>query len=166
MRKLIIGVMLAAAAGCRTSAPIASGVATPAMPTGSLTGASNPRAAIEAFMSAVSAEDLQALAAIWGTPNGPARSQMDMTQLQQRELTLLCYMAHDSYSVLSDAPALHGTRTYAVQVKYKTITHVGQFNVGQASDGRFYVYAIVNFQEFQDVCARKNSGQGGALSVR
>jgi hypothetical protein len=130
----------------------------PVAPSGNVTGAGTPAAAIDAFMAAIKATDLQALGAIWGTPNGPARSQMDMTQLQQRELTMLCYLAHDSYAVLSDAPALHGTRTYAVQLKYQTITHVGQFDVGQASDGRYYVYSIKNFAEFQDVCARKKGG--------
>jgi hypothetical protein len=158
VKKLIIGLMLTVVCGCRSGAPMGSAPVGPAMPSGSVTGASNPRAAIDAFMAAVDSEDLQALGAIWGTPNGPARSQMDMTQLQQRELTMLCYLTHDSFRVMGDAPALHGTRTFAVEMKYKTLSHVGQFNVGQASDGRYYVYAIVNFAEFQDVCALKKGG--------
>jgi hypothetical protein len=126
--------------------------------TGSLTGAATPKSAVDLFLAAVNATDLQAMGAIWGTPDGAARNRMDMTQLQQRELTMMCYLAHDSYNVVSEAPALHNTRTFAVEMKYQTITHVGQFNVGRASDGRYYVFSIVNFAEFQDVCARKKRG--------
>jgi hypothetical protein len=156
VKKLIIGLMLAA--GCGSGTPVsttptpASG---PAMPTGNVTGAATGPAAIEAFMAAIKAQDLQALGAIWGTPNGPARDRMSSDVLQERELTMICYLHHDSYTVLSNAPTMDGRRTYAVQVKYKGLQHTGQFDVGKATDGRYYVISVVNFPEFQDFCGAK-----------
>ncbi len=127
----------------------------PTMPTGSVTGAATSPAAIDAFMAAIKAQDLQALGAIWGTPNGPARNRLSSDVLQERELTMLCYLHHDSYTVLSNAPGMNGGRTYSVQLKYKGLSHVGQFDVGRATDGRFYVYSVVNFTDFQDFCGAK-----------
>ncbi|HUX33775.1 MAG TPA: hypothetical protein VMV51_07860 [Gemmatimonadaceae bacterium] len=150
MRKLIIG--LALAAGCRSGGAVAG---SPGSSGGSnMTGAASPQAAIEQFMGAVKAQDLQALGAIWGTKNGPARDQMANDQLQERELIMLCYLKHDSFTVLGDAPTTDGNRTFAVEVKSGTITHTGQFAVTRAGTGRYYVLAVNNIQEFQDVCGK------------
>ena len=150
MRKLIIG--LALAAGCRTGAPMA---APGAQPAGNVTGAATERGAIDQFMAAVTAQDLQALGAIWGTKDGPARDQMSGDQLQERELIMFCYFKHDAYTIVSDAPALNGDRTFAVVVKFGGISHTGQFQVTRGKDGRYYVLGVNNFPEFQDVCAAK-----------
>ena len=125
------------------------------MPTGNVTGAATPHAAIDAFMAAIQAQDLQALGAIWGTPNGPARNRLSSDVLQERELTMLCYLHHDSYAILSDAPTMNGGRTYAVQMKYKGLSHTGQLDVGRATDKRYYVFSVVNFVDFQDFCGAK-----------
>ena len=156
MKKLIIG--LALAVGCRSGVAMASSSPAPAMPSGSLTGAASPTDAITAFMAAIKAEDLQALGGIWGTPDGPARNRMSMEDLQKRELTMLCYLHFDTYKVLDSAPAMNNERTYAVDMRYGRLGHTGQFNVGRASDGRYYVFSVVNFGDFQDFCAQKNAG--------
>jgi hypothetical protein len=127
----------------------------PTMPTGSVTGAATSPAAIDAFMAAIRAQDLQALGAIWGTPNGPARNRLSSDVLQERELTMLCYLHHDSYTVMGNAPGMNGGRVYSVQLKYKGLSHVGQFDVGRATDGRYYVYSVGNFTDFQDFCGAK-----------
>lgn len=134
---------------------MASSPAAPAMPSGNVTGAESAHAAIEAFMAAIASEDLQAMGAIWGTANGPARSQMGNDELQKRELTMICFLHHDSYKILTDAPTIDNLRTYTVSLKYKSLEHAGQFNVGRASDGRYYVFSVVNIQEFQDFCGAK-----------
>ncbi|MDE3054132.1 MAG: hypothetical protein KGJ70_09620 [Gemmatimonadota bacterium] len=150
MRKLIIG--LALAAGCRTAAPMAG---SGSQPPGNVTGATTEHAAIDQFMAAITAQDVQALGGIWGTKDGPAREQMSGDQLQERELIMFCYFKHNSYDIVSDAPSLNGDRTFAVLVKFGPISHTGQFQVTRAKDGRFYVVGVNNFPEFQDVCAAK-----------
>lgn len=134
---------------------MASSPSAPAMPAGNVTGAATPRDAIVAFLAAIKAEDLQAMGAIWGTANGPARSQMDMNQLQERELTMICFLHHDTYTMLTDAPSTDGQRKYAVAMTYKKVSHTAQFSVGRASDGRFYVFSVDNITDFQDFCGAK-----------
>ncbi len=162
MKKLIIGVAgMALLMGCRSGGGAMMPVATargPAMPTGSVTGAATPRDAVVAFMAAIKAEDLQALGGIWGTKNGPARDAMSTDVLQKRELTMLCFLHFDSYRIVAEAPAMHDERTYAVELKYQKLEHTGQFDVGRASDDRYYVFSVVNFDEFKDFCAASNGG--------
>ncbi len=134
---------------------MASGPRPVAPERGNVTGAASARDAVNQFMGAVKAEDLQALGAIWGTKNGPARDQMDVKILQERELIMLCYLKHDTYTVLGDAPSLNRDRVFAVEITYGKIRHTGQFAVGPASNGRYYVFSVNNFPEFQDVCGKK-----------
>ncbi len=122
---------------------------------GNATGAATASGAVDQFMAAVKAQDLQAMGAIWGTKSGPARDQMDVKQLQERELIMLCYLKHDSFRTLSEAPSLSQDRVFAVEVKSGTITHIGQLAVTRADDGRYYVLSVNNIQDFQDVCGRK-----------
>ncbi len=153
MRKLIIG--LALAAGCTSAAPMAMSSGQPA---GNVTGASSERAAIAQFMGAIKAQDLQALGGIWGDKDGPARERFSVDELQKRELIMLCYLKHDSYRILGDAPSLVADRTFAVEIKSGPITHTAQIVVTRASSGRYYVQAVPNLQQFEDVCASKGAG--------
>src|ERR687885_2406127 len=53
--------------------PTTSTGAVATAPRGSRVGADSPRDAVEDFLKAVRAQDLQAMAAVWGTQKGPAR---------------------------------------------------------------------------------------------
>ncbi|MGH7621426.1 MAG: hypothetical protein ACREMU_03720, partial [Gemmatimonadaceae bacterium] len=55
---------------------------------GQLTGAAAPRLAVEQFMAAARAQDLQAFSAIWGSEKGSARDIVPRDQLEKRELTM------------------------------------------------------------------------------
>jgi hypothetical protein len=129
--------------------------ATAARPVGSMTGAATEHAAIDQFMAAVKAEDLQAMGAVWGDKDGPARERLRMDEWQKRELIMLCYLKHDSFKILSDAPSLNGNRVFAVEVRFGAITHTGQFVIVHARNGRYYVQDIPDLQQFEDVCATK-----------
>ena len=67
-------------------------------------GADSPRQAVQAFLAAAHAQDLKAMALVWGTNDGPARDVVTSSQLEKRELIMQCYVSHDSYSVLSEVP--------------------------------------------------------------
>jgi hypothetical protein len=155
VRKLIIG--LALAAGCHSAASMPAATATEPVvrSSGSQTGAATARGAITEFMAAIKDQDLQALGAIWGDKDGPARDRFSQDDLQKRELIMFCYLKHDSFAVLGDAPSLNANRTYAVQVKSGPITHTAQMVVTRTSNGRYYVQSVPNIQVFEDVCAAK-----------
>ena len=86
---------------------LAACATTPALPvnaTADGTGAVAPRMAVDAFLDAVRAEDLQAMGATWGTSAGSARNTIDLTELEKSVIIMQCYLQHDSYRVLGETP--------------------------------------------------------------
>jgi hypothetical protein len=66
---------------------------------GGATGAADPRAAVQAFLDAAKAQDLQALSAVWGSVNGPARNTIPRADLEKRELVMMCFLHHETDSI-------------------------------------------------------------------
>jgi len=67
-----------------------------------MTGAASSHLAVEQFLAAARAQDLQAFSAIWGSERGAARDVVDRSQLEKRELTMMCYLTHDRYEISGD----------------------------------------------------------------
>ena len=110
--------------------PTASAGAVATAPRGSRAGADNPRAAVEEFLKAVRAQDLQAMSAVWGTQKGPARDQMDRNYLEKAELVMQCFFAHERFRIVNDLPGNeNGKRTFRVELT----------NGGRARETNFYV---------------------------
>ncbi|HEX2781262.1 MAG TPA: hypothetical protein VHM30_17305, partial [Gemmatimonadaceae bacterium] len=55
-------------------------------------GAPTAALAIDRFLGAAKAQDLQQLALVWGTTKGPARDVVDQSQIERRELIMICYL--------------------------------------------------------------------------
>jgi hypothetical protein len=145
--------MLLVLAACHSSAP-ATG-SSPVL-SGNLTGAADPIAAIRGFLAAAKTQDLQAMGAIWGTTQGPARDQMDRAYLEKTELIMMCYMRHDKYDIVGDAPNPGGARAAVVSLTYGDITRSTTFNVVQGPASRWYV-TNVDIEKLRDICARKGN---------
>src|SRR4051812_22244397 len=62
-------------------------------------GAPTPQLAVEHFLAAAKAQNLQSLAMAWGTDKGPARDVVDKTQIEKRELIMMCYLNHDTFRI-------------------------------------------------------------------
>jgi hypothetical protein len=109
-------------------------------PRGSRAGADSPRAAVEDFLKAVRAQDLQAMSTVWGTQKGPARDQMDRNYLEKAELIMQCFFAHDRYRIVNDLPgAESGKRTFRVELSNSGRTRETNFYVVQGRGSRWYV---------------------------
>jgi nitrous oxidase accessory protein NosD len=106
---------------------------------GQLTGASAPRVAVEQFLSAVNAKDLQAMSTIWGTQNGPARETMDRNDMEKREVILACYFAHDSARILGETAGVKGHRDVRVELKKGNLTRQTTFFTIKGPGDRWYV---------------------------
>lgn len=135
MRKLICLVVLLAACRSAQPAPVAT---TPAGP-GSATGAATARGAVLAFLGSVRAEDLQAMSAVWGTTNGPARDALPRPELEKRELIMMCYFRHDSARILGEAPGTGGKSVFSVELKRGGLTGSTNFYVVPGPEHRWYV---------------------------
>ena len=151
MKKLIVFLSLAVVAGCH-SAP--KSTAPRPVLSGSQTGAPNAQAAVDGFLAAVKTQDLQAMGALWGGPDGPARDLMPREELEKRELIMACYLKHDHYDIIGDAPNPGGSRAFVVSVSYKDLTRSTTVQVVQGPAQRWYV-ETVDVLKLTDICARK-----------
>ncbi|HJU65529.1 MAG TPA: hypothetical protein VJ596_07615 [Gemmatimonadaceae bacterium] len=145
MKRFVFILILAAA--CQTTP---GGTGTTGAPTGP--GAPSARAAVEAFLASVRAEDLQAMSIIWGTSRGPARDVLpDREQLEKRELIMQCYLAHDRFRVLSDTRSGDGAHTVVVSLTKGDLTRQTNFYAVQGPSERWYVERA-DLEPVEDLC--------------
>lgn len=148
MKKLAIVVLLVLV-GCRRQVQVGSppGANTP--------GAATARDALQVFMAAVKAQDIQAMANIWGTSSGPARSTMDKDELEKREIIMMTCLKHDSYHVLGEAPAPGGERVMAAEILYQGLTRSTNFTATRGPNDRWYVRTL-ELEPLRDICAKRS----------
>ncbi len=126
---------------------------------GQLTGAAAPQLAVEEFLRAVNAKDLQAMSKVFGTNNGPARETMDRTELEKREIILACYFQHDSARVLGEMAGSQGHRDIRVELKKGNNTRQTTFYTIKGPGGRWYVDNM-DIAAVRDFCG--NPGNAGS----
>ena len=141
MARPLVVLLFVATLGC-ASAP--RGVDQPGAPT--------PALAVERFMAAAKAQDLQALSVTWGTAKGPARSVVPRDQIERRELIMICYLTHDSYSVQAENPAPEGRRAFSVELRRGPIARKTTLTTVKGPSNRYYV-SDVALEPLSDLCA-------------
>lgn len=146
MKRLVI--LLFALAACSHGAAPATGAA----PSGQQGGAATPRRAVETFLNAVAAQDLQGMSLIWGTSKGPAREVVDRAQLEKRELIMQCYLGHDKFQILSDTPQRPDLHVLHVSLTKGTITRETTFTTVRGPRDRWYVQEAA-LEPVRDLCA-------------
>jgi hypothetical protein len=127
------------------SAPVVSG---------NQTGAADPVLAIRGFLAAAKSQDIQALGALWGDAQGPARDRMERSEVEKRELIMACYLKHDRYAIIGDAPNPGGTRAVVVSLTLGEQTRSANFEVVQGPGRRWYVQDV-DLKALQDFCSRR-----------
>jgi hypothetical protein len=148
VKKLLIGFILLSACATRT-------VVEQPVNTTNVSVASGARPALDAFLAAIRAKDLQALGANWGDKNGAIRDskRISRDELEKRELVLMCYFSHDSYTVLSDDPAANGERKMTVRLTRGTLSRTTDFFLTGGAE-RWYV-RTANMDPVRDLCSKK-----------
>ena len=148
MKKLIMAAALLAA--CRTSQPVT--VSTTTAPASSnATGGGDALGAVRAFMTAAKKQDLQALGAVWGNANGPARDAISREELEKRELIMMRCLRHDKYDIAGEAPNPGGSRAMVVNLTYKDVSRSTNFVVVQGPANRWYVEKF-DLDPLQAIC--------------
>jgi hypothetical protein len=120
--------LAALVAACRTPQPGTT-----------LTGAAAPRIAVEQFLSAVRAQDLQAMSAVWGNEKGPARDQFERTELEKREIVIQSCLSHDKFRILDESPGEGGTRVLRVELTIGSVVRSPKFKTIRGPSDRWYV---------------------------
>ena len=150
MRKLLLtGLLFAGACKTRTiEVPAPAPVAAAPVAVG-------PRPALDAFLAAIRAQDLQALANAWGDKNGPVRDTklFSREEMEQRELYLMRCFKHDRARVLGESPAADNERSFQVELVRGTVTRVTDFVTTKGPD-RWYVRTGA-LAPVQDLCSTK-----------
>ena len=154
MKKLLlIGLLFAGA--CKSHTTEVTVPAPVPVPASNASGAATPRAAVEAFIGAIGAQDLQAMSAVWGNKDGPARDArvFSRDEMEQRELYLVRCLKHDRFRVLGESPAADNERVFTVELVRGTLTRVTDFYTARGAD-RWYVRSA-NMEPVRDLCSMK-----------
>ncbi len=114
-------------------------------------GASSPRTAVEEFLAAIRAEDIQTLTIKWGHAKGPARDGDKREQLEKAALIMQCYLDHESYRILNDSPGEVGKRIFRVELVNGTVTRQTNFVTVEGPSARWYVESA-DLEPVTDIC--------------
>lgn len=114
-------------------------------------GAANPRAAVEEFLAAIRAEDIQTLTIKWGYAKGPARDGEKREQLEKSALIMQCYLDHESYRILNDSPGVPGKRVFRVELTNGPISRQTNFTTVEGPGSRWYVESA-DLEPVSDIC--------------
>ena len=152
-------VILFTAVSACASAPVPHDPANPKPPTKEDPGAPTPPLAVKYFMDAIKAQDLDALALIWGSSDGPALEVTPSDQLRKRELIIQCYFQHDSYKIVSDVAATAKTHVVTLSVTKGTFTRETTTKVVMGPHDRWYV-AEPDLQPLADLCSGSSNTPG------
>lgn len=133
MRKLLLPTaVLAGLAACQAGP-------TPAPRASNVPGAPTPQAAVQRFLAAAHAQNLQDMGAVWGTAEGAARDHMDRAQLERREVVLQCYFDADSARILGVGAEQNQRRMVRVQLTRGPRVRTTSFFTVRGPANRWYV---------------------------
>jgi hypothetical protein len=121
---------------------IAACRSTPTRPGADLSGAPTARGAVERFLAAVRAQDLQAMGIVWGTKEGPARMTVPREELEKREVILTQCLANDSASFLDESAVPDGDRQVRFTLYHGSVTRTTVFTAESGPLERWYVKEI------------------------
>lgn len=117
-----------------------------------MTGAPSSREAVESFLGAARAQDLEAMSVVWGTAKGPARDQMKREELEKRELVMMCFFDHERYRVLSESERQGSSgRTYRVELSKGALRRTTNFYTVRGPSDRWYV-ENADLDPVKDLC--------------
>jgi hypothetical protein len=127
---------------------------------GQLTGAATAQLAVEQFLKAANAKDIQAMSTVFGTNKGPARETMDRTELEKREIILACYFAHDSMRIVGEDQGIGGHREVRVELRKGNLARQTTFYAIQGPGRRWYVDNM-DIAAVRDFCGNPGTGRSG-----
>lgn len=148
MKKYLLAFFLVAACSRTTTTtrnapitpqPAKPGTAPSTRSSDRMAGAATAKGAVEEFLVAVKAQDIQAMSVLFGTGRGPARDNMDREELEKRLIILQCYFSHDKFRIVNEFPGEAGHRVVTVELTKGSNTRNPKFYAIAGPSNRFYV---------------------------
>ena len=91
------------------------------------------------------------MSTVWGNKKGPARDAIERAELEKRELIMQCYLNHESYRVVNEAPGEAGRQLFRVSLTRGRLTRETKFTTIEGPGGRWYV-EDVDLAPAADLC--------------
>ncbi len=98
------------------------------------------------------------MSTVFGTKDGPARSTMDRTELEKREIILACYFNHDASRVLGEASGRDSHREVRVELSKGNLRRETTFYTVKGPGGRWYVDNM-DIASVRDFCGNPGTGR-------
>lgn len=153
MRRLLALLVPLVLLGACRSAPVSS-------PTPSARfGADSPRAAVEEFLSAIKAGDLQAISTVWGNEKGPLVNDRSVgrDEIEKRELLMICFFSHDQARVLEQVQAGEPAHTvFLTELTKGRLQRRPTISTVRGPQGRWFV-VDADIQAVRDFCQPSGS---------
>ena len=131
MKRLLAVMVLVLLAGCRPGGG------------GAATGAESSDAAVQQFVFAARAGDLQGMSAVWGDEVRPTRELVSRQELERRLLIIACHMRHEESRIGAGRPGEAGRVLHSVEMTKGTLKASPLFTtVRNLKSGRWYVENI------------------------
>ena len=92
----------------------------------------------------------------WGDKDGAVRDtkKMSRSEMEQRELLLMCYFRHDSFRVLGESPGQNEERVLSVELTKGTLRRTTNFYLTQGRD-RWFVRSA-DIEPVRDLCTDRS----------
>ena len=149
-RSILLLVLVAACGTVPVGNPGSAGTASSGTANGAA-GASSPRGALDLFLSAAKAQDLQALSSVWGDENGAARDRNPRREFEQSQLVLLCLVHNDQAKVGDLRQAENGRFVTTVDMRQGPSKATVSYTLAKTPAGRWFVQSV-------DTKSLQNSG--------
>jgi hypothetical protein len=102
-------------------------------------GAASPREAVDAFLEAARTQDIQAMSAIWGSTQGPAREYSPHDVTEKRLLIMMCFLKHDKSTVGGPSAVAGGRLEFPVTLSQGDLTKSTTITTIPGPNSRYYV---------------------------
>jgi len=116
-------------------------------------GSATGKGAIEGFLKAVNAQDLQGMSALWGNAKGLARDQFKREELEKRLIVMQCLIQHDKAVFPEDRPRLvtGGRQEFLIELTKQGASARTSITTVQGPGGRWLV-EDVDVAKLRDFC--------------
>jgi hypothetical protein len=121
-----------------------------------MTGAPNARAAVQAFLDAGKAQDLQALSVVWGSTSGPLRNSESHNTLEKRELIMMCFLKHETDSIGAPSVAAGSRVVFPVTLTRGNLSRTTTITTMLGPSSRWYVETI-DLPKIEALCQHPSS---------
>ena len=101
--------------------------------------------ALDQFLGAVKANDLNRMSQLWGTDRGPAADWMQPGDLRKKLTVIQIYLNHTGYRVVEGpiaAPANSNVRTFRVELQHRDCNHVQPIDLMRTRSGGWLVFDV------------------------